>query len=193
MYRPFANREFRNLLQTHLEIPAMHRLLSLGQGQRVLEVGCGRGVALPVLARLCAPTRLAGIDVAPELIELAKERARRLGVTAELHVGDVREMPFDDAEFDVVIDFGTCYHIDNPGLALREIGRVLRDDGLFVHESRLAQLLAHPLRTSFRPLWRSASLKLPVERHAVLWVSRRKTRRRSPTSLEGRRHVQTTP
>jgi ubiquinone/menaquinone biosynthesis C-methylase UbiE len=188
MYRAFANQEFRNLLQTHLEIPAMHRLLSVGRGRRVLEVGCGRGVALPVLARLCAPALLAGIDVDPTAVELARERVRRLGVSAELHVGDVREMPFDDAEFEVVIDFGTCYHIDDPGRALGEIGRVLRDDGLFVHESRLAQLVAHPIRASFRQLWRSASSTLPVERHAGFWVARRRTRRHSLTSLEDRHH-----
>jgi ubiquinone/menaquinone biosynthesis C-methylase UbiE len=194
MYRPFANQEFRNRLQTHLEIPAMLRLLSVGRGQRVLEVGCGRGVALPVLARLCAPTRLAGIDIDSELVELARARARRYGVPAELHVGDVREMPFDDAEFDVVIDFGTCYHIDGAESALREIDRVLCAGGLFIHESRLAQLIAHPIRTSFRaPPW-DASLTPPVERHALLWVARRKSNVASAAHRrEGSRHVHANP
>jgi ubiquinone/menaquinone biosynthesis C-methylase UbiE len=193
MYQPFANHEFRNLLQTHLEIPAMLRLLPVGRECRVLEIGCGQGVALPVLARLCAPSRLAGIDIAPELVALAEERLRRQRVAAELHVADAREMPFGDGEFDVVIDFGTCYHIDNPESALREVGRVLCDGGLFIHESRLAQLFAHPVRTFSRTLSSDAFLNLPVERHAVFWVARRNTRRRLPHRLEESRHAQTTP
>jgi ubiquinone/menaquinone biosynthesis C-methylase UbiE len=193
MYRPFANHELRNLLQVHVEIPAMRRFLSIGPHRRILEIGCGRGVALPVLARLCAPRRLVGIDVAPDLIALARQRMRRHGVVAELYVADARQLPFHDGEFDVVIDFGTCYHIDNPDLALREISRVLCDDGVFIHESPLAQLIAHPFRTAFRARSWDASVTPPTERHALLWVARRKTRQRLPDSVEERPHVQTAP
>jgi cyclopropane fatty-acyl-phospholipid synthase-like methyltransferase len=48
-YRPFENVETRNGLQALVEIPLMLRALPLPRGGRVLEVGCGRGVALPVL------------------------------------------------------------------------------------------------------------------------------------------------
>jgi ubiquinone/menaquinone biosynthesis C-methylase UbiE len=188
-YQRFANQEYRNFFQTHLEIPALLRALPIPTGLRILEVGCGRGVALPRFAELCRPSRLAGIDIDPDLITFARDRVRRFGVDAELFVGDVRDLPFDDAEFDVVIDFGTCYHIDHPERALDEIGRVLRSGGYFIHESPLAQLMAHPFRTSGRALpWREAPGLLP-DCFALLWGSRRKTDSLVPEARPARRQV----
>ena len=171
--RSFANQASRNFLQTHLEIPALLALLDIGDGLRMLEVGCGAGVALTRLAKLCRPARLVGLDVDKIQIALASDRLG--GTRAELRRGDVREMPFAAGEFDVVLDFGTCYHIDEPERALREIARVLREGGRFVHETPLAQLLAHPIRSSGRTLPWSASSELKVERRALLWNSRRKS------------------
>jgi hypothetical protein len=57
-YRPFPSESGRNTRQVAIEVPLMVRALGLPTGGRVLEVGCGRGVALPVLARLLHPARL---------------------------------------------------------------------------------------------------------------------------------------
>ena len=174
-YTPFANEEPRNFFQVFLEIPILLRAIPIAPGSRILEVGCGRGVALPRLARLCGPSRLVGVDIEPALVELAEQRVRRFGVDAELHVADVRELPFDDREFDVVIDFGTCYHIDEPHLALQEIDRVLDLGGTFIHETPIAQLLAHPIRTLGNDLPWQATYDLKPERSALLWASRTKS------------------
>jgi ubiquinone/menaquinone biosynthesis C-methylase UbiE len=173
-YQPFTHQAYRNVFQAWLEVPMLLRLLPVANGRRLLEVGCGTGVALPQLAKLCRPSRLVGLDIAPALIDRAKERVARAGVAAELYSGDVRKLPFADDEFDVVIDFGTCYHIDHPDAALREIARVLRDGGAFMYEAPLAQLIAHPIRSSGRPLPWHASTELTGERRALLWASRRK-------------------
>ncbi|HEY2377950.1 MAG TPA: class I SAM-dependent methyltransferase [Gemmatimonadaceae bacterium] len=173
-YRRFANQEYRNALQSWVEIPALLRALPVARGCRLLEVGCGRGVALTELARRCQPSRLVGIDIAPDLIALAQARLAHFGVSAELQVGDVRQLPFADGEFNVVIDFGTCYHIDQPGAALRQIARVLAAGGVFIHELPLAQLIAHPLRSGGRDLPWSECAELTGERRAGLWGSRRK-------------------
>jgi ubiquinone/menaquinone biosynthesis C-methylase UbiE len=173
-YNSFNNQEYRNALQSRLEIPALLRALPFAYGLRLLEVGCGRGVGLTELARRCRPSRLVGVDIACDLIDLAKARLDHRGVSAELHVGDVRQLPFADGDFDVVIDFGTCYHIDQPGAALREIARVLDAGGVFIHELPLAQLIAHPLRSRGRRLPWSECVELTAERRAGLWGSRRK-------------------
>src|SRR5262245_6084382 len=173
-YRPFPDLEWRNAAQRTLEIPALVRLLRLPPGGKVLEVGCGRGIGLRALARLLKPSEIAGIDVDPGLLRRAESDLREHGVACRLLPADVRDLPFADGTFDTVFDFGTCYHVHPREAALREIARVLRPGGLFVHESALAQALAHPTRTSWRSLPWDTVTDLRPHRSALLWSSRRK-------------------
>ena len=83
-------------------------------------------------------------------------------------------MPFPDESFDVIFDFGTCYYTTHPEQALREIERVLKTDGLFVHETPIAQFISHPIRSSHRSLPWHAALRLCGERNFLLWASKRK-------------------
>jgi len=175
---PFGNVETRNGLQALLEIPLMIRALKLPRGAQVLESGCGRGVALPVLDDRLEPVELIGLDIDGALLAEARERVRNTCTYATLVEGDVRDLPFEVGRFDLVIDFGTCYHVsdtmDGRREALGEVARVLRPGGLFVHETRTAQRLAHPLRSFGRalPWWTVPSL-VP-DRSALLWAARRK-------------------
>jgi ubiquinone/menaquinone biosynthesis C-methylase UbiE len=173
-YVPFPDVARRNYLQQVLEVPALLRMLRLKRGGQVLEVGCGRGVALPCFARLLERARLVGIDVDRRLLEVAHERARESGVRVELQCADVRALPFESGSFDLVVDFGTCYHIGELARALREIVRVLKPGGRFVSETVSSQLLSHPFRTRGRRLPWAAAPELRPERQAVLWKSRRK-------------------
>jgi SAM-dependent methyltransferase len=181
-YVAFPNIESRNGLHARVEVPLLLRALHLPRGGRVLEIGCGRGVALPVLAQRLAPFQLFGVDVDPALLEVAERRLRALRVDATLLEADVRSLPLDAESFDLVIDFGTCYHVsggvDGACAALREVTRVLRPGGLFVHETPVAQHLAHPRRSFGRRLPWSAVPALVRDRAAVLWAARRKVARR---------------
>jgi SAM-dependent methyltransferase len=169
-YRPFPNIDRRNAWQETLEVPALVWALGLRGDCRVLEVGCGRGVALPTLLRLLRPKRLAGLDIDGALLEQARSRTQGLGI--ELVEGDVRGLPFPEASLDLVVDFGTCYHVSRRALALREIARVLVAGGRFVYETRPSQLLAHPVRSWGRRLPWDAVPELVPDRHALLWASR---------------------
>jgi SAM-dependent methyltransferase len=174
-YVPFGNVEARNGLQERIEIPLMIRALSIPKGLRILEVGCGRGVALPVFLQRLAPAELWGVDVDPALVRIARERIAVQRLDATVVEGDVRELPFPSGRFDLVIDFGTCYHVsggrDGMRRALSEIARVLAPGGMFVHETPVAQHLAHPLRSFARTLpWNEAGFSFM--KTGILWSVR---------------------
>jgi ubiquinone/menaquinone biosynthesis C-methylase UbiE len=170
-YRPFPNETQRNWRQEHVEIPLMLLLLGLPRRGRVLELGYGRGIALPVLARSLQPSRLVGLDQDRTLLAEAADRMNGYDISVELVLGDVRRLPFPDGDFDLIIDFGTCFHVRGADRALREVARALMPGGIFATETKLNQLFSHPLRSLGRSIpWESAADLTPA-RHAGLWQS----------------------
>ena len=165
--------QWRNALHGHLEVGLVVCLLGIPTGKRVLQVGCGSGIALPHLSRLCSPQVIVGIDIDQTLLGESADRLREKRVRAHLVQADVREMPFPDRSFDLVVDFGVCYHLKHPGDALMEIARVLDTSGTFVYETPLAQLLAHPRSDRQRLSWEEEP-SLTLDRSLFLWASRRK-------------------
>jgi SAM-dependent methyltransferase len=193
-YQPFPNKSGRNWRQQRLEIPLFAWLLHISKDAQVLEVGCGRGVGLPVIADRCQPARLVAIDFDEYVLAEARSAIITQGLQAEIVRADVRAMPFADCSFDVVIDFGTCYHVERPWEALWEISRVLRPGGRFAYETPLSQLLSHPVRSGGRRLpWKAAADLVP-ERNALLWAARSKhSHLRSPRrSLKRHSHAHRT-
>ena len=96
-------------------------------GQRVLDVACGTGVVAVTAAR--AGARVAGLDLTPELIERARQKSRIADGEVEWHVGDVEELPFEDATFDAVVSqFGHMF-APRPEVAVSEMLRVLKRGG----------------------------------------------------------------
>jgi SAM-dependent methyltransferase len=173
-YQAFPEIEGRDELQVRIEVPLLVRALHVPTGGRVLETGCGSGAALLELANRIHPTYVAGADIDRGLLDGARSRFAAAGVAADFFQVDVRLLPFSDESFDLVIDFGTCYHIGRPSIALQEISRVLRPGGLFVHETPVSQLLAHPVRSFGRTLPWFAAPALRRHRMAILWAARRK-------------------
>lgn len=96
-------------------------LLELQPGERILDVGCGEGNHLMLLAGL--GMSLAGVDASPYMVRRARER---LGHRAALEVGRAEDLPYQDNEFDVALFINTLEFLDDPLEALREAGRVAR-------------------------------------------------------------------
>jgi SAM-dependent methyltransferase len=89
-------------------------------GQRVLDIGCGTGVFLRlVAARGAVPF---GLDASQALLELARERVPE----AELIVGEMEQLPYDDDTFDLVTGFNSFFFAADLVAALREAGRVAK-------------------------------------------------------------------
>ncbi len=171
-YQPFPLIARRDILQQRLEVPLFVKALRLPSYQRILEIGCGAGFVLPALASQCKPVRLVGIDIDRFLLQHAEKKITHTGLRVELYQADVRRMPFEDASFDLVVDFGTTFHLNRRVKALKEISRVLAADGIFAYETPLNQLLSHPFRAfGHRIPWAHASQLYP-RRSALFWSSR---------------------
>jgi SAM-dependent methyltransferase len=96
--------------------------------QAILDVACGDGFLLELLAKHFPDARLFGIDVSEDELRLAQ---RRLGSRAELRLGDAEGMPYADASFDAVTCHLAFMLVDDARRVAREIFRVLRGDGVF--------------------------------------------------------------
>lgn len=99
-------------------------------GARMLDVGCGAGqIAIPA-AR--AGVQVTGIDIATNLIEQARARATKEGVSARFDDGDAEALPYDDASFDVVVSLIGSMFAPRPDLVAAEMKRVVRPGGRIV-------------------------------------------------------------
>lgn len=99
-------------------------------GDRVLEVGCGVGACLRILAEAFPGIRLAGIDIAPAQVEYARRYLGQAGLgESDLREGDASELPWEDNTFDRVFMMWILEHVENPEMVLREALRVLKPGG----------------------------------------------------------------
>lgn len=92
---------------------------------RVLDLCCGQGnVSEALVERGCM---VVGADFSPEMLDFARQRVPG----GEFMEADAQDLPFDDAEFDIVVsNLGICHVADQPR-ALGEVHRVLRPGGRF--------------------------------------------------------------
>jgi SAM-dependent methyltransferase len=99
----------------------------LHPNDRVLEVACGTGVVAVTAAR--AGAHVTGLDLTPELLEIARENASIAGVAVDFIEGDAEALPFADSTFDAVLSqFGHIF-APRPAVAVDELLRVLKPGG----------------------------------------------------------------
>jgi phosphatidylethanolamine/phosphatidyl-N-methylethanolamine N-methyltransferase len=94
----------------------------------VLEVGVGTGLSLPEYKPHLSIT---GIDLAPEMLDKARERVTKEGLTnvAGLHVMDAGDLQFPDASFDTVVAMYVITVVPDPEKVMRELARVVKPGG----------------------------------------------------------------
>jgi SAM-dependent methyltransferase len=131
--------------------------LAIDPSWRVLDVGTGRGrFGLHFAAHGC---RVVGVDLNPDMLDLAREAARRRGLEErfEVSAGDAQALrDFEDERFDVVLCMELFDHLPDLDCALREARRVLRPGGRLVFSyvpgESLYGALGNALRGALRRL-----------------------------------------
>lgn len=101
--------------------------------ERALDVGTGAGAFALALASLVR--EVVGLDIVPELLARARERAP---ANAEFVLGDATALPFDSGSFDLATSARTLHHTPRPERVLAELTRVLRPGGTMLVLDQIA-------------------------------------------------------
>ena len=148
--KALMNNPVRALVQRRYESALMERLGGRVEGQRVLEIGCGRGVGTEIIFERFGAREVDALDLDPDMI--AQARRRLSSYSSErlrLFVGDAAAINSPDASYDAVFDFGIVHHVPHWQQAIREISRVLRPGGRFFFEEVTKQALDRWLYRTF--------------------------------------------
>ena len=106
---------------------ALVEALAPQPGERLLDVATGTGAVALLAAR--AGAVVTGLDLAPDLVERAREKAAAAGLEVTFEAGDAEALPYADGSFDVVCSaIGTQFAPDHEAIA-RELARVCRHGG----------------------------------------------------------------
>lgn len=127
------------------------RLLSLADSDSVLDIGCGNGFVLNLLARQYN-AQFSGIDLSDSVIKAAIRRNRRFVAnnTMRFSCQNASAMSFADGEFSKAYTINTVYFWDNLEGTMTEIRRVLNPGGVFINTLYTNETLSRFSHTAFR-------------------------------------------
>ncbi|MDQ2834330.1 MAG: class I SAM-dependent methyltransferase [Acidobacteriota bacterium] len=102
--------------------------LTIPADAHVLDVACGTGnIAIPLARR---GVKVTGVDIAPNLLAQARERADAENLQATFDEGDAEQLPYPDHSFDIVVSMFGAMFAPRPALVASEFARVLKPGGL---------------------------------------------------------------
>lgn len=154
--RFFCNSPVRRFLQAR-QVRQWVGMRKPPQDAAVLEIGCGNGAGARLVLEHFRPRSLTALDPDPDMLRLARKRLA--GTMASVVEGDAQRLPWDDASFDAVVNFGIVHHLEDWRAGLGEVARVLRPGGVFYIEEIFPDLyaspfwrhvVAHPVHDRFR-------------------------------------------
>src|SRR5688572_14361679 len=121
------NPRFSKMLADYLDA------MSIARTARVLDMGCGTGLAARAIARKEGfAGHITGVDLSPYLVTAAQRLASEEGLTEHLEfgAGDVHALDFADGTFDALVAHTLLSHVDDPLSVLKEAARLVKPGGM---------------------------------------------------------------
>lgn len=136
-YTPIASAYVTSAIHAQgQDLPRMVELTGLQPGARLLDIGTGTGHT--ALAFAAGGVEVVGLDMTRAMLEQARGLAAERGAEFSAVQSYAERLPFADGSFDAVACRYCAHHFDDNPQAIREMGRVLRPDGVLVFVDHVA-------------------------------------------------------
>lgn len=141
---------------THEQLMLLGEICRLRQGQRQLDIGCGKGEMLCQWAAAWGIAGL-GVDVSELYLSAARARAEALGVVGQVgfRCGRAQDMAFEAGHYDIVSAIGCTSLYDGPGKLIEMMRPAMRPGGIMLYGEPYWNQLPpdqHPYASGFSPL-----------------------------------------
>lgn len=115
--------------QKYVINPLVFKLLGNLQGKSVLDAGCGNGYLTREIAKTAKT--VVGVDFTKNLLEVAQKRSKHIP-NLKLILADLEKLPFPTGSLDVILCNMVLINIENLGIVINELARILKTNGSFV-------------------------------------------------------------
>jgi arsenite methyltransferase len=145
-------------------------LAGIRSGQSVLDVATGTGLAAIAAARAVgAAGRVVGVDIAEDMLAMARRNAAETGMThADFRIADAEHLPFPDQAFDAAVCAAGIFFVPNMPAAVRECRRVVTKAGRLAF-SMFGDTAFQPMSDLYEARIRAYGISFPVPRRPFSW------------------------
>ncbi len=148
----YFERIYQKILYT---IRAMAHIYPL-PGSRFLDVACGTGEMILRLAQEFPSVEFVGTDFSEDMLAIARQKTAHLK-NVKIIIANVRSLPFPDKIFDTILCSDAFHHFSSPEESLKEIARVVKDNGfLFLVDPAYDTLLQKVVLSIFGSIFETA-------------------------------------